>query len=170
MEQLIAYANELADRDPKLANEITVLTYNFEPWKMNGSHSIFLLDPERFEDVYVENVLRISNSPPLHEYHESLSPWLLTKSIESAKKDDWERSILFSTTALKIADWQRWQLWEDIAAVFTQKMNALSDSPESAQEKETLRIEWSKYLEVVRTYGSPGSELEVWQKQIDSYK
>ena len=170
MEQLIAYANDLADRDPKLANEITVLTYNFEPWKMNGSHSIFLLDPERFEDVYVENVLRISNSPPLHEYHESLSPWLLTKSIESAKKDDWERSILFSTTALKIADWQRWQLWEDIAAVFTQKMNALSDSPESAQEKETLRIEWSKYLEVVRTYGSPGSELEVWQKQIDSYK
>lgn len=170
MEQLIAYANDLADRDPKLAHEITVLTYNFEPWKMNGSHTIFLLDPHRFEDEYVENILRIPKSPALFAYHESLSPWLIEKSIEAAGKNDWERSRLFSTTALKIADWQRWQLWEDITAVFIQKLDVLSNDPASIQEKETLLSEWSKYLEVIRVYGSPGSEIDIWQKQIDSYK
>jgi O-antigen ligase len=170
MEQIIAYANDLADRDAKLANEITVLTYNFEPWKINGSHTIFLLDPERFEDAYVENILRVPNAPSLHAYYESLPPWLITKSVEAAKKDDWERSRFFSIVALKTADWQRWQLWEDITAVFTQKLDTLSDSPESAQQRETLLIEWSKHLEIVRRYGSSGSEVDIWQKQIDSFK
>lgn len=171
LEHILTYANQLSIKDSSAASEITLRAFTFEPWRANSIESVFFTSPKRFDPAYVERVLSVPKLPVLHHYLDSLVPWYSEQARFAAEQNDWERMNIFTKKTLEIADWQRWELWEDISAVFKTKLeNNRNNNDKTAKDTAVLLQRWTDFLELLRTHGNSGEEYAEWARQIESYQ
>lgn len=171
LETLVSYANQLASNNPSAASEITLRAFTFEPWRANSVDSVFFTSPENFDPSYVERVLSVPKLPILHRYLDSIVPWYSEQARLAAQQNNWERMNIFTKKTLEIADWQRWDLWEDISAVFQTELES-SQLDDDVTDKDTavLLQRWTDFLELLKTHGNSGEEYAEWAEHINAYQ
>lgn len=154
LDRLIAYATQLAEVNPELAADITLLAYCFEPWRINEVKTNFLITPSKYSD---ESIVKLLDSFPPHilwSYLPSLDAWTWEKITVSGTTGDWEKLQIYSRLMLQHSDWYPSVQWTYLSQIFKNHLENVSHSGSSTAIKKTVIVDaWRETLETIRKFG-----------------
>ena len=166
MDRLISYANQLANVDPELALEITMLSYRFEPWKVNHVKTNFLITPSEYSDDQVVKLMdslspyvlwSYLDSPPPNvfwSYLNSLNVWTWDKMTAAADASDWENLQLYSRLMVQYSDGYPQVQWDHLSQIFEIKLeSAPAYTPDGLAERAIILRAWRTNLETIQKFG-----------------
>ncbi|MBW7955206.1 O-antigen ligase family protein [Patescibacteria group bacterium] len=171
LERLITYANQLAKNDPSKAREITILAYQFEPWRVNDVSTVFFQEPGAFSTRDVTLILESTPKVELWKYAETLPAWLLEKMLTSIEEENFSMLPQNLTLLLTRTNIGPHVIWGKTSQAFTEKLNKLEvHSPETFLQKQQIIKSWQESLATIKKFGTVGdTTIEEWNTQVESF-
>lgn len=168
--KLIDYANRIAERQPRLASEITSAAYQFEPWRVNEVKSIFLLQPTQFETADVDHVISSLPEIFLWNYTASLNSWTMDQLLAAATAEDPDQTVHYLTLIRRHTDWADYAIWGKLSSIFITKLeNMFPGEPNYAERRQLLITTWRHSLETLKKFGTVGGVADEWEKQLEAF-
>ncbi len=171
LERLVSYANTLAGENPSAALDITLLAYQFEPWRVNDIRTIFLLQPQRFPQEDIAKLLNSFAHYRLSLYIDTINPWTWEQMRAAGDRENWQEMQMYLKFVLVYTDWDPYVVWAAVSQLMTNKLKdrELSDS---VIRKDALLAAWRDSLATLEKFGTVGDEpLDTtgWSEQIESF-
>lgn len=171
LERLINYANSLSAENSATAVDVTLLAYQFEPWRINEVQTIFLLQPQKFPQQDVAKLLDSLAPYRLQFYLSSLNPWTWEKMLTAGTHERWADMNLYLKLILVYTDWDPHVVWATISRLITSKLKDPEFS-DSAPKKKAFLDAWRNSLETLEKFGTVGDkplDTSGWSEQIESF-
>ncbi len=168
LEEIIDYANLIADHDQQKALELTLFAYRINPWLVDDVPSVFLYKPLSFSKDNIDRIIGLKNIPSdLWRYEDSLGPWYIQRAVQDARSGNWSVAAHYIHWALNTSTKHSVAAWESLSDIFHKQLDESLKTGNCPNAKNLLSS-WNQIL--LEISGTKSEDSNIGHSRVGRHK